>query len=128
LLAIESNSTVHLSELKSLAAAQIRDCQEEILQVLGKASNSTGFHELLPSALQILKKHVEALNLGRAEVEDLIIQKRLSKKPCEYEDQASQAIASQHLKREGLNIHAGQTVRYLIVNNRANVAERYQLN
>jgi len=52
----------------------------------------------------------------------LIIEKRLSKKPCEYEKRAVQAIASQHLTREGQSIYAGQTVRYLIVNSGAKIA------
>jgi len=105
----------------------IRDCQEKMRQVLAKASNSTEFHELLPSALQVLKKYVEALKLGRVRIEDLIIEKRLSKKPREYEKQTLQAIASQHLTREGLNIYAGQTVRYLIVNSGAKIAENKAL-
>ena len=105
----------------------IRNCQEEMLQVLGRASDSTEFHKLLPNALQVLEKYVEAIKLGRVRIEDLIIEKRLSKKPCEYENQTLQAIAAQHLAREGLNIYAGQTIRYLTVNSEAKVMENSAL-
>jgi DNA polymerase elongation subunit (family B) len=45
---------------------------------------------------------------------DLVIRKRLSKSPSGYTHNVLQAIAAKQLEKAGFQVHAGQTVQYVI--------------
>jgi len=98
-----------------------RDCQREILALLSRASNSTEFRELIPSALEITRKYIRLIRTGQVPVEKLVLEKRLSKSPEEYSSLSHQAIAAQQLHRKGRYIHAGQNIRYIATADRAAV-------
>jgi len=92
----------------------IRDAQLDILNVLGKAESSTDVTGLIPEAIRVLQGYVERLKARRAELGELIVTTRLSRDPEEYGSNLLQAIAAKLLINEGLRIHAGETVQYLI--------------
>ena len=100
-------------------AGIVRDCQRETLTLLSRASNSTEFRELIPSALEIARKYIRLVRNGQVPVEKLVLEKRLSKSPEEYENLSHQAIAAQQLHREGRYVHAGQNIRYIVTANKA---------
>jgi DNA polymerase-2 len=95
-------------------AGIIRDFEREILGILSSASNLAEFRELIPAALEMARKYVSLIRTGRVPAEKLILERRLSKSPEEYESLSHQAIAAQQLGREGRYIHAGQNIRYII--------------
>ena len=95
----------------------VRKCQTDTLSVLSQANNSHEFRELMPKALRVMKQYVSLLTTGNVPVEELVIEKRLSKSPSEYTNLVPQAIAAQHLVREGSKVHAGQNVSFVISNN-----------
>jgi len=92
----------------------IRDAQLDIIKVLGKAVNADGFRARLPEALSILKGYVKSLVEGKVPVQDLFISKRLSMNPADYIHHVFQAIAAIQLAGEGIEVSAGQTIKYLI--------------
>jgi len=92
----------------------IRNFQREILAILSSASNSAEFRELIPAALKAAKKYVALIRTGKVPAEKLVLERRLSKSPGEYENLSHQAIAAQQLGRQGRYIHAGQNIHYII--------------
>src|SRR2546425_756266 len=79
----------------------VRQCQEEMLGVFSKANNSSEFKLLIPKALNILERYAILLRKRKVPLEDLVIEKNLSKDPGEYTHKVPQAIAARHLVKEG---------------------------
>ncbi len=88
--------------------------QEEVLQTLAKSSDLQSAYNLLAEALQILRNYSNLIREGRVPLEDLVIQRGLSKNLDEYENNTVQAIAARQLQREGRQLFAGQTISYII--------------
>src|SRR3989441_711665 len=105
----------------------VRQCQEEMLQVFSKANNSSEFKLLIPKALDVLERYATLLRKRKVPLEDLVIEKNLSKDPGEYTHKVPQAIAAQHLVKEGGTIHAGQRVNYILTHDWAGTPEKLAL-
>src|SRR3989449_433569 len=105
----------------------VRQCQEEMLQVFSKANNSSEFKLLIPKALNVLEQYATLLRKGKVPLEDLAIEKNLSKDPGEYTHKVPQAIAAQHLVKEGGTVHAGQRVNYILTHDWAGTPEKLAL-
>jgi DNA polymerase elongation subunit (family B) len=105
----------------------VRKCQTEMLTVLSQAKDSQEFKELIPKALAVAKSYLSALRMHRVPIEQLIVEKRLSKTLNEYTNLVPQAIAATHLAREGQGTHAGQTVSYVVTRNESRIAENRAL-
>lgn len=101
----------------------VREAQLSMIRALGKAVNSESFLAKVPEALGILKDQVTKLIRGEVAVQDLFIAKRLSTDPKEYTHKVFQAIAAMQLLNVGIEVSAGQIVRYLITD-----AENVRLN
>src|SRR2546425_7260830 len=105
----------------------VRKRQEEMLQVFSKANNSSEFKLLIPKALDVLERYAILLRKRKVPLEDLVIEKNLSKDPGEYTHKVPQAIAAQHLVKEGGTIHAGQRVNYILTHDWAGTPEKLAL-
>lgn len=92
----------------------IRNAQIDMIKALAKASNAKEFNKSIHDSLEVLKGYAEKLVDRDVPLNQLIIAKQLSKHPDRYSHNVFQAIAAQQLTREGVEISAGQTVRYLI--------------
>jgi len=99
----------------------IRKCQTDMLTLLSQAKDSEEFKELIPEALAVVRSYVSALRTRKVPVEQLVVEKRLSKALNEYTNLVPQAIAAAHLAREGQDTHAGQTVSYVVTNNESKI-------
>ena len=75
----------------------------------------------VPEALEILRRHVEAIRGGRVPLEDLVITRTLSKEPMQYVREDAGAIAAKTLARAGVELHPGQQIDYLILDRKAKV-------
>ena len=93
----------------------IRQCQDEIIKKLARAKNSAEFVEHIPEALMVLRKNAKDILSYNIDSEDLIISKQISKNPDEYTSNVHQAIAAKKLSDQGLEVTAGQTIRYIIL-------------
>src|SRR5438093_1790720 len=105
----------------------VTQCQEEMLGVFSKANNSSEFKLLIPKALNILERYAILLRKRKVPLEDLVIEKNLSKDPGKYTHKVPQAIAAQHLVKEGGTVHAGQRVNYILTHDWAGVPEKLAL-
>jgi len=93
----------------------VRQAQGAMLVKLTEANDSTEFREKIPEAIQILRKYAEKLLVGDVSTTDLSINKQLSKNPATYAHEVFQAIAAHQLVNIGVDIQAGQTVEYVIL-------------
>jgi DNA polymerase elongation subunit (family B) len=66
-----------------------------------------------------MNKYLRLLRSGNIPVEDLVIQKRLSKNPKEYKHMVLQAIAANQLAKENAEVNAGQFISFVITSNRS---------
>jgi len=105
----------------------IRRCQSDMLALFAHAENSQSFMELIPAALNILKSYVNLIRYGTVPIDELTIEKRLSKNLSEYRNMVPQAIAAQHLNREGRAVHAGQALNYIVSCNRSRITQNRAL-
>jgi DNA polymerase elongation subunit (family B) len=105
----------------------VRRCQTDMLTMLSKANNSEEFKALIPEALQVVKLYVHLIRTGTVPVEELIIEKRLSKNPNEYRNLVPQAIAARHLAAEGMKVHAGQTINYILTYDKSRITRNRAL-
>ncbi len=98
-----------------------------MLALFAKAENSEEFKALIPEALTLVKSYVSLIQNGAVSVEDLTIEKRLSKNPNEYRNMVPQSIAAQHLVREGMQAHAGQTLSYILTHDKSQIIQNRAL-
>jgi DNA polymerase-2 len=104
----------------------VRKCQNDMLSIFSEASNSSEFMSLIPKALKVMQSYVLMLRTGRAQIDDLIVEKRLSKNLEGHTHHVEQAIAADNLVKQGGSVHGGQSVSYVmgsssskVYNNRA---------
>jgi DNA polymerase-2 len=88
--------------------------QQEVLAVLAEARDFAGYAAKIEQARGILRRYEERLADGRVAVEDLIVSKRLTRAPREYQKANQAAIAAQQLFGRGVRLRPGQTVEYII--------------
>ncbi|HXZ90766.1 MAG TPA: DNA polymerase domain-containing protein, partial [Candidatus Dormibacteraeota bacterium] len=105
----------------------VKRCQFDMLTLFAHANNSTEFRALIPEALTIVKSYVNLIRDRIVPIEELTIEKRLSKNPTEYRNMVPQAIAAQHLNREGMEVHAGQAVNYIVTRNKSPITQNRTL-
>jgi DNA polymerase elongation subunit (family B) len=91
----------------------IGDAQRDILKALATADDSEAFMGKIPQALAIVRRYREDLLADHVPIGDLMVTKRLSKHPQTYKQRVSQVIAAEQLLREGVDIAAGKSVRFL---------------
>jgi DNA polymerase I len=91
----------------------VYDAQMEMIKALSSADNAEGFVERIPDALEIVKKYRKKLLNDEVPVWDLIVTKRLSKDLEDYTQKVSQMIAGEQLKKEGFEVSAGKSVKFL---------------
>ena len=91
----------------------VYDAQIEMIKVLASANDKKTFIETIPKALKIVKDYRQKLLDGKIPVWDLIITKRLSKAPEKYTQKVSQLIAAEQLLKEGVDVSAGKSVKFL---------------
>src|SRR2546426_1027775 len=89
-------------------------CQMEILELLARADSIAGARELIPECLGVLEKYARAISNREVPPEFMIFTRNLSKKPGEYLNRTIQSSVADQLSEEGIELHAGESVRYLI--------------
>jgi DNA polymerase-2 len=93
----------------------VRQCQDRVMRELAKARNSEEFIRRIPEALSILREYANRIINHEVDLYDLVISKQISKDPDQYVNNVHQAIAAQLLQEHGLEVNAGQTVKYIII-------------
>jgi DNA polymerase II len=88
--------------------------QREVLAILAEAHDFAAYAAKLEEAREIVRQYQESLADGSVAIEDLIVSKRLTREPGEYQKANQTAIAAQQLFGNGVRLRPGQTVEYII--------------
>jgi DNA polymerase-2 len=96
----------------------VYDAQMEMINILSSANNLQEFTLKIPEVLGAVKLYRQKLINGEIPVSDLIVTKHLSKNPKNYKQQVSQLIAAQQLKKEGVEIQAGNNVTFVFTDSK----------
>jgi DNA polymerase II len=103
----------------------IKGAQEEMLAALSKARNIEELHDRRQDARRIYEARLAELESGRVATSLLIIEQVLSREVDEYDVETRAALAARELIGDGVNVHPGERVGYVITNAKAkNKAER----
>lgn len=100
------------------------DAQTEMINTLAQANNTAELRQKIPDALEIVKTYRQKLLDGEVDLWDLIVTKHMSKNPKRYKQHVSQVIAAEQLIKEGAQIHAGNSVRFLFTHAEAKRHDR----
>jgi len=100
------------------------DAQTEMIKTLAPANNTTELRKKIPDALEVVKRYRQKLLDGEVPIEDLIISKRMSRNPERYHQHVSQVIAAEQLIREGAEVHAGNSMKFVFTHSKHKKHER----
>ena len=89
-------------------------CQLEILELLARAQTVEEATAMVGGCIGIFLRHARSLLEHRAPIGGLVFTRNLSKKPGEYANRSLTSIVADQLVREGVELHAGEAVQYVI--------------
>jgi DNA polymerase elongation subunit (family B) len=93
----------------------VGDCQMEMIKTLAGGRNKEGFIEKIPAAFEVCQDFIRRLHEGDVDLRDLVLHSRLTRNPNEYQAMTRASIVAKQLIEAGRALHAGQKVRYLMV-------------
>jgi DNA polymerase elongation subunit (family B) len=88
--------------------------QREVLAILSEAHDLAGYLQKLADARRVLQRYLTQLEDGSAPIEDLVISKRITRAPRDYQKAGVTAIVAQQLFGCGVKLRPGETVEYVI--------------
>ena len=83
----------------------VRQCQREMIEVI---------YEDREKSLEILEDYISRVREGKVDIKDLVIEKKITRNPEDYKSTNRSAEAAKRMKRKGIDIRAGQKVRYSV--------------
>ena len=92
----------------------VKQMQQEMLGVMGKANTIQEIKSLLPEIIDVVKKYVDQLKAGNVNPYDLVVKRHISKDPFEYSNRSINAIVSQTLAESGVSLSPGESIQYII--------------
>jgi DNA polymerase elongation subunit (family B) len=95
--------------------------QHEVLSILSEAQDYGSYLQKLEVARMVLGGYQERLASGQVEIKDLVVSKRITREPRDYQKAGVTAIAAQQLFGSGVKLRPGQNIEYIITNAEAPV-------
>jgi DNA polymerase-2 len=99
-------------------------CQMEMLTILAKAGSVREAREMLPLCVDVFQRYADMLRNHEVPVEELSFSVNISKAPEEYVNRTVQSSAVRQLAGEGVELHAGEGIRYVINDYRSSGSRR----
>jgi DNA polymerase-2 len=99
----------------------LKRMQHEVLAILAEAHDFDSYLQKIGTARTILADYQERLASGDVEVRDLVVSKRITREPRDYQKAGATAIAAQQLFGSGVKLRPGQTVEYIITDSESSV-------
>jgi DNA polymerase elongation subunit (family B) len=99
-------------------------CQLEILELLARAETVEEAAAMVGECIGVFLAHARSLLEHRAPIEGLVFTRNLSKKPGEYANRSLTSSVADQLVREGVELHAGEAVQYVITDYESKSAGR----
>lgn len=94
----------------------VGDCQMAMIKTLARANDKAEFLERIPDAYAICQKFIDRLHEEDVDLRDLILNATLTREPHDYRATSRAAVVAQQLVKAGRDLHAGQRVRYIMMN------------
>lgn len=94
-------------------------CQLEILEALARAGGVEEARGMVDGCVGVFLAHARELLEHRAPIGGLVFTRNLSKKPGEYANRSLTSSVADQLVREGVELHAGEAVQYVITDYRS---------
>ena len=88
--------------------------QHEVLSILAEAHDHESYLQKLEVARMVLAGYEERLASGDVEIKDLVVSKRITREPRDYQKAGVTAIAAQQLFGSGVKLRPGQNIEYII--------------
>ena len=95
--------------------------QREVISILAEAHDYESYLQKLEIARIVLAGYEERLASGDVEIKDLVVSKRITKAPRDYQKAGVTAIAAQQLFGSGVKLQPGQNIEYIITDSEASV-------
>ena len=95
--------------------------QHEVLAILAEAHDYDSHLQKLDLARMVLADYQERLASGDVEIKDLIVSKRITREPRDYQKAGATAIAAQQLFGSGVELRPGQNIEYIITDSQSAV-------
>jgi len=95
--------------------------QHEVLAILAEAHDYESYMQKLEIARDVFANYEERLTSGDVEVKELVVSKRITREPRDYQKAGVTAIAAQQLFGSGVKLRPGQNIEYVITNAEAHV-------
>lgn len=99
----------------------IQRTQLAMLAELQSCQSVSQCEERLPQVLAVMLEALEQLRSGRVTFEELVLSRRLSHGPADYEKATMEAIASQQLYSRGFELQPGESLQLVYLNARSRV-------
>jgi DNA polymerase-2 len=93
----------------------VGDCQKVMIKTLAHALNKKEFLGQIPAAYAVCREYIERLHRGNVDLRDLVLHARLTREPGEYRTTSRASVVAQQLIKSGRELHAGQKVHYVLV-------------
>ncbi len=97
--------------------------QREALEVLAEAHDFQSYGGKLEEAREVLARYLAQLETGNVNLEELVINRRLTRSPGDYRQASATAIAAKQLERSGVKLRPGETLQYIITNAEAELPD-----
>src|SRR5207249_8115201 len=95
--------------------------QQEVLAILAEAHDYDSYLQKLEIARGVFANYENRLANGEVDIRDLVVSKRITKEPREYQKAGVTAIAAQQLFGSGVNLRPGQNIEYVITDSESPV-------
>jgi DNA polymerase-2 len=97
--------------------------QREVLAILAEARDFATYCDKLREAREVYERYQERLRDGSVAAEELVIRKRLTKAPGNYQKNSSTAIAARQLDRAGVKLRPGENIEFIITDARSSLVD-----
>ncbi len=95
--------------------------QHEVLAILVEAHNYDSYLEKLETARGVFAKYEDRLANGEVDIRELVVSKRITREPRDYQKAGVTAIAAQQLFGSGVKLRPGQNIEYIITDSESAV-------
>ncbi len=97
----------------------INNLQEAMLGKLAEAKNASEFYIKIPEAIQVLRDYMQKVMENKCALSDMIFKTRVSRGFDDYRQFNDRAAALRQYREAGVEIQAGQSIRYIITDHRS---------
>ena len=102
-------------------APLLKRMQHEVLAILAEAHDFESYFTRSRPHAMVLADYQERLASGDVDIRELIVSKRITREPRDYQKAGVTAIAAQQLFGSGVKLRPGQTVEYVITDSESSV-------